>query len=655
MNRCLAVVMLGSLVAVGGAGAAPSAVAGNPATTVAAAGPVNFSFDAVDIRTFVKLVGEQTGKRFVMGDGLEGKLTVVSPRVSPSEVYPLFLTILESVGYSVQAEAGGLLRIVPLQGRSAVLGTVLAAGDAVPAQGVYTKIFQLVHVSAAEIRKLLDPRADGTGSTVRALEETNHLVVSDSADGIRRVEALLAALDKPGVTRLTEVIPLTYANASEMAQQLNLALAENLSRAQRLLERLPAGRRTPSGAATGDDESRAAMVVPVPHSNRLIVVGTPSQVESLRQLIAKMDVDVPSGYGRLNAIFLQHLSATEAAENITALLKQRQAAGAAGSSTGDTRTLAIEASPSSNALLVDAGPGDFEIVKRLIDQLDQPPEQVHIGVLIMEVSNGDGLQFGIDFAAVDMPGAVGDSVVQGSFGLGDASGLLTSVQNGIFPRGLSVGVARGATKAADGTIQSGFPGIFNIDAFRSNSRFKILSETSLQSQNNKEATVSVVNEIPVLKSEITGGTGSARDVIQNIERADVGVKLKITPHFIPGGRIRMALNPSIEAVIDSGSDAVKFTPTIAKREVNTTVTVDNGRTIVIAGLTRQDERESERRVPYLSAIPVLGWLFRRTERVNERTDLLIFVTPTVVSDAEASDTHRAGWEKKTGLKINGQE
>ncbi len=612
-----------------------------------AAAMVNFSFDAVDVRTFVKLVGDLTGRRFVIGEQVEGSVTVVSPKISRQDVYPLFMSILESVGYSIRVE-GELLHVVPLQNRPASLATVLGVGDVVPEQGIYTKVMRLEHVSASEVRKLLESRADG--AAIRALEETNHLIVTDSASAIRRVETLLREIDQPGMARVTDVVALQFANADEMARQLNLALAENLTRAQRLIERLPAGR----GAAVASDDSRSAMVVAVPHSNRLIVVGSPSQVEALRQLISRMDVDVPSGHGRLNAIFLRHLSATEAAENLSALLKQKQQAG--GQAGGDSRQIAIQASPSSNALLVDASPGDFEVVKRLIEQLDQAPEQVHIGVVIMEVSHGDGLQLGVDFAAVDLPGTVGDTVVQGAFSLGDnAAGLLNAVQQGIFPRGISVGVAHGVSQAADGTIQAGFPGILNIDAFRSNSRFKILSETSLQSQNNREASVSVVNEIPILKSEIQGGSGTARDVIQNIERMDVGIKLRITPHVIPGGRIRMSLNPSIEAVIDSGPEGTPFAPTIAKREVDTTVTVEDGRTIVIAGLTRQDERASMRRVPLLGSIPLLGWLFRRTEQVSERTDVLIFVTPTVVSDVASAARLQQYWENKTGLSIHEKE
>jgi len=601
---------------------------------------VDFTFEGVEVATFIRLVGEVTGRRFVIGEDVTGQITVVSPRVSVEEVYPLFLSILDAAGYVVREE-GGVVRIAALRERGPALATVLGPEAEIPAVGVYTKVFRLMHVSAAEVARLLETAGE-RGGTLRAMEETNHMVVTDTAAGLLRLQALLVELDKPGLARVMEVIVLQFAQAEELARQLNLALAESMSRAQELVQRLPAG-RTP----TGRDPGRTATVVAVPHANRLIVTGTASQVQGLRELVAEMDVDVPSGQGRLHAIFLRHLNADEAAESLSALLKQRQER--SGAEGGDRRMIAIQSSPSNNALLVDASPGDFEVVRRLVDQMDIIPEQIHIGVMIVEVSDAEGLQLGVDFVALDAPGFVGDTVVQGAFSLGDASGLLTAAQDGIFPRGMSVGVAQGSSVNAEGEIQSGFPALFNLDAFRSNNKFKILSETSLQSQNNREATVRVVNEIPILKSEITGGSGTARDVIQNIERMDVGITLQITPHFIPGGLIRMALNPSIEAVIDSGPDGQPFTPTIAKREVQTTVTVENGRTIVIAGLTRRDERESERRVPVLSAIPLLGWLFTRTERIAERNDLLILVTPTIVSSLEEQEQYRDRWQQKTGL------
>jgi general secretion pathway protein D len=639
MRRLLYIVLGASLLMV----LQPSVVAQQGAD--ADTGVVNFTFDQVDVRTFVKLVGEMTGKRFVVGYGIEGKITVVSPEVRRSQVYPLFLSILESVGCSVMAD-GEFLRVVALTTRPTPLAPVVGPGDVTPQEGVVTKVLRLEHVSASELRKVLETKVgSGEMGGVGAIEETNHLIVTDTAANVRRIEALVAEIDLPGLARVTEVISLSFASADDMADQLGQALLENATRAQQLRKRLTGG-----GALTAS-ESRTASVVAAPHSNSLILVGTTSQIQALRDLIAKMDVDVPSGRGRLNAIFLRHLSAEEAAESISALLAKRDGGKDAPPA---SRRIAIQASLSSNALLVDASPGDFDVVKRLIDQLDEAPDQVHINVLILEVSTSEGLELGVDLAAIDMPAGVGDSVVQGGFSLGDsAGGLLSAIQSGVFPRGLSVGVAHGSSVGSDGTLQVGYPGLFNLDAVKKNGRFKVVSETSLQSLNNKEANVSVVDEIPILKSEISGGSGTSRDIIKNIERMDVGVKLKITPHVIPGGQIRMELNPSIEAVIDSGSEDTQFTPTIARRQVETTVTVEDGKTIVIAGLTRQDELESVKRVPILSSIPLLGWLFRRTETSMERRDVLIFVTPTVVSDMASADAVRQHWEEKTGLEQDG--
>ena len=177
----------------------------------------------------------------------------------------------------------------------------------------------------------------------------------------------------------------------------------------------------------------------------------------------------------------------------------------------------------------------------------------------------------------------------------------------------------------------------------------------LQAQNNMEATVSIVDEIPILKSTIEGGSGTARDVIQNIERQEVGVKLKMLPHVIPGGLVRMELNPSIESVISAGSRSTEFTPTIAKRTATTTVTVPDGDTIVIAGLTRKDMQRVDNRIPILGSIPVLGWLFRYKSEVEKNTNLLIFVTPTVIETPQEAAASAQRWRIKTGIMESAEE
>lgn len=629
-----------------------SVSASNPASNVASAfarsanadGFIDFSFEQVEVAAFARLVGEITGRRFVVAPDVKGRVTIVSPRVARRDVFALFASVLESAGCGLVAD-GDLFRVVALPARPGPVTPVVGAGDVAPAAGLVTKIFRLENITAEGVRKVVESRVPGgKGGGVTVVEETNHLIVTDTVESLRLIERLIGELDRPGLARVTEIVPLKHAGAEDLATQLNLTLADRQSAAEQLRRRLPA-----QAGATPATERAAALVIPAAHANSLILVGASNQVAALRQLIARMDVDATAGRGRLNAIMLRHIAAEDAAKSLDALLaKTRAIAGREGAATA--RDIAIEASVPNNALLVYAAPNEFDVVRRLVEQLDVPREQVHIAVTIVEISGGEDFNLGVEMAALDLPGAVGSTVVQGGslFNTG-TDGLLNQIQSGVFPRGLSVGVAHGTRVDADGKIVAGYPAIINVDAQRKQTRVKLVSETALEAQNNMEATVAIVNQIPVLKSTIEGGSGTARDVIQNIERLDVGIKLKLTPHVIPGGEIQMQLNPSIEAVIDPGPTATAYTPTIARREVSTTVTVPDGETIVIAGLTRQDKTRIVKRVPLLGSLPLIGFLFRSTSDSDQKTNLLIFVTPRIVADRAAAAALTREWRGKTGI------
>jgi general secretion pathway protein D len=360
-----------------------------------------------------------------------------------------------------------------------------------------------------------------------------------------------------------------------------------------------------------------------------------------------MDKEPPAGRGRFNAIPLKYISAEETAKSISALLKHSENKDEG----GPVRSrVAIEANASNNSLLVDASAGDFEVIKRLIDQLDTVPQQVHIGVIIAELTVSDELDLGVEMAALDLPSDEGSTVVQGSSRFSEgADSLMDSVQKNVFPRGITVAAAHGVRLDNEGNIVVSFPGIISLDAIRKNGRFEILSETSLEAQNNREASVNIVDDIPFLTSTIRG-TGTERDVIQTIERMEVGIKLKLTPHIIPDGKVQMALNPSIEAVLEPGPGGDELIPTIARREVSTTVTVPDGEMIVIAGLTRKDQTKIVKKVPVLGSIPLVGVLFRDTADAVKKTDLLIFVAPRIVTDMAAAESVMQEWHEKTGLK-----
>ncbi len=606
--------------------------AGGQKTAGSSATHVNFSFDQVDLRLLVKLVGEITGKRFVLSEVVSGKVTVITPPQIPAEeIYPLFLSILEASGFTV-VESGSVHTIIPLPEKG--LSIAPLAGDGLPL-GLVTKIIAVQHISALELKKVLEGMVRGgkTGA-LAAFGPTNHLILTDTLDNVIRLERIIAELDKPGSARVVEIVRLRHASAEELAAQVMAAMqgmATAGNRVNRHFQQLAEG-----GGALPTD----VMVVPSPQANSLVLVGTPLQIAEIKKVLEMMDVESTTGYGRLNAIFLKYLSAEEASKNLNALLAK--------SVDKDQRQrMAIEPSIPNNALIVDASPQDFEYVRKLVERLDEAPQQVMVEVLIAEVTLGKSLELGVEWSNIEIP-AEGETAVIGRSRMGETDTLMDIITKGTFPQGLAVGIANGSYTDASGKLVPQIP--FLIKALSGNRDVRILSNVPLWAQNNTEASVSVVNNIPILKSTIEGGAGTARDIIQNIERVDVGIKLKLTPHVNPDREILLQLNPSIEAIIDEGPSDIPFAPTIAKREVSTTVTVPDRSTVVISGLIREDRIKSVSKIPILGDLPLVGFLFRSKTDRKERTNLLIFVTPTIVTDVREATAMKNRLEKTTGME-----
>lgn len=595
---------------------------------------VNFSFDQVDVRTFVKVIGEISGRRFVVDDGVKGQITVMAPKVPSAEAYPLALKILESVGCSV-VEDGPVSRVVALPARVLPSAPVVKDGSPLPPGGLVTRVIRLEHTGVAEMRKVLDALAGREkGGGVGVLESANILIVTDTADNVRRIEQVIADVDRTGAGPTSEVIALKHVDAADFVQQYNAAAGSR----ERTMVRDGVPLRT----------GKELIVLSAPQSNGVVLIGPAVEIAEVKRILEQIDVESPAGRGNLHVIFLKYIAADEAAKSLTALLEK--SLGKEPGKVTDRRRISIEASAANNALLVDASPMDFQLVSALVRELDQMPQQVLIEVVIAELGADDSLDVGVEMGALDRPSAVGDTVVQGSSQLSDGTGLMNSIQNGVFPRGIMIGLAHGVGVNANGEVISGYPAAININALQKKDKVRILSSVPLLAQNNKEASVNVVNNIPILKSTIQGGAGTSRDVIQNIDRVDVGIKLKLTPHINPSNEVCMVLNPSIEAILDTGATTgTQFTPTIARREVSTTVTVPDGRTIVISGLIREDRIHEVRKIPLLGSIPLLGILFRHTVDSVERTNLIIFVTPRVMTDAATAQAASETWSRKTGL------
>lgn len=609
-------------------------------------GYVNFTFEDADVRAFVKLSGEAMNRQFVVDHDVQGTVTVVTPRIPASDVRPLFMAVLESVGCTLVRE-GPVERVVRMPHAATVMGRVLGPETELSGDGLVTRVFYLRNVAVGDLRKMLESLLGSSGRSpaIGTMESTNHLIVTDTVRGIGAIERLIAEIDRPGSRVRTEIVALKHVGAEELASQINIMGTRAESETERLRRRLP----QPAGLR--DDTNRSVLALAIPHSNSVLLAGPDTEVAAMLNLVARIDVEPPDGGGRLHVIFLKYLGADDIAGTLSSLLNRaaERRGGDSAVPTGLYQAIHIEASAPNNALLVECGPREFEMLRVLVDSLDQAPEQVLIEVVIAELSLNEELEWGFEMASLQMPANVGDTTVQGASRLGDGvDSVMAAVQEGLFPRGLTVGVAHGTRLDANGNLVASFPAMLNFNAMRKDGRFRILSSVPLLSQNNQEASVSVVNNIPIIKSTIAGGTGSARDIIQNIERIDVGIKLKLTPHVNLDGDVRMVLNPSIEAIIDQGPSG-QFAPTIARREVATTVTVADGSTIVISGLIRDDNTVVDRRVPLLGSIPLLGYLFRQSSRVSDRTNLMIFVTPHVIGRHLSAETVTREWQERTGL------
>lgn len=596
---------------------------------------VNFNFDQVEIPVLIKLVGEMTGRRFVVGEEITGRVTVVTPqRIPVREAYPLLLSILESRGLSV-VERGGVHHVIALPDRAVQTAPVVGPEDQ-PAEGagVVTRVIRVQHVGVAELRRLLEPLVrGGKAGAIAAFPPTNHLIVTDTAENIRAIEKIVAELDRPGSARIVEVIELQHASPEDVARQVVAAMRAGATAGERVQRHL---QQVGEGMATLPAD---VVVVPSPRANSLLLVGTPVQLNELRDIVKRLDVPARSGYGRLHAIFLRYLTAEDAAKSLNALLQKADKEQRA--------PIAIEPNPANNALIIDASPQDFEFVRALIEKLDQIPQQVLVEVLLAEVAVGRNLDLGVRLATVDEPKEGSTSAI-GVSRPGETDALAQFIEKGVFPQGLAIGVARGTV--LDPRTGNAVPNVpLLIEALAKSRDVKILSNVPLWAQNNSEASVSVVDNIPILRSTIEGGSGTARDIIQNIDRIDVGIKLKVTPHVNPDGEITLKLNPSIEAIVDQGPPGTTFAPTIAKREVSTTVTVPNGATVVISGLIREDRVEAINKVPVLGDIPLLGFFFRSKGQRTQRTNLLIFVTPRIVTDLRVAYDLRDRLQQQTAL------
>jgi general secretion pathway protein D len=585
---------------------------------------ITMNFKDVDLQVFIKFISELTGKNFLIDPNVKGTVTIVSPqKVTVDEVYKVFLSVLEVNGFTV-IEAGQVSKIVPTAAaKTKATETFLEKKLRTPEDKIVTQLVPLKHADAVNLGRLLAALVEKTGLLV-PYAETNTIIVIDTMSNINRLVRIVTELDVPGDEEIW-VTQLKYARADDLAKKLATLFQER--------------RGATAGAAQQAGMVRSDLkILPDERTNSLVVLAGPNPMAKIKLLVDKLDQRQVRPRENIHIYPLQNA----VAENLAKVLMEIP-----GKGTKDEKAKAapvskdvqISADKATNMLVIIAEPEEYAILEEIIRKLDEPRTMVYIEALILEVSASKALDLGVEWRL--------GNTYDGGYGAGQ-------------PGGLFFGGSQGSnTPVADALT---FPTISAfVRAVKTDSDFNVISTPQILTLDNEEASIEVGQNIPFVTQVIESSQTTDRP-IQNFQYKDVGVTLKVTPQINEDGFVRLKVEESVKSVISQ--TALKgsvLAPTTTYRTAKTTITVKDGETAVIGGLIETKLDRGKTQTPCLGNIPAFGWLFKTTSDRDEKTNLMVFLTPRVARSAEEVkkiyDQKRGYMDKENerALKANEEE
>ncbi len=562
-----------------------------------------------DIQAFISQIADMTGKNFVVDPRVRARdVTVVSTKaLSADEVYELFLSVLQVHGYAA-VPAGDIIKIVPNTTAKQSNLPLVEKGQGT-GEELVTRVIAVENSPVEELVPVLRPLVPQYGH-LAAVGSANALIISDHLDNIRRMEAIIANLDN-AESEDVMVIKLEHAFAGDMVKMLESLTPQTASRRSKAKE----------GAVT---------VVADERTNRLIIKGDRITRERMARMVRSLDTPDSASSG-VNVVRLTHGDAKTLAEILKNFADGASAAkpGADGKSTvssSSSSKVSIQADESLNALVIRAEPGMMKELQSIISQLDVRRAQILIEAAIVEVTGENAKSLGFQYVAGSDESGVG-AVNFNNAGLSVNSILQALATDD--PSGLSLGdgLAFGVGETdANGDLKWGAL----MQALASSTDVNLLSTPSILTLDNEEASIIVGENVPFVTGQSTSTGSGVSNPFTTIQREDVGLTLKVTPHVAGMSTIRLVLEQENSAVKESSGEAVDIVTTT--RKLQSTVLADDGETIALGGLIKDDIRKVVRKVPILGDIPLLGFLFRSTSNSRQKSNLMVFLRPTILAD-----------------------
>ncbi|MCP4263294.1 MAG: type II secretion system secretin GspD [Planctomycetes bacterium] len=584
---------------------------------------ISVNFEQVDIRTVLKTIGDITGINFVVDDNVRGTVTLMSPtKIRLGDLYEYLESILEVHGYAA-VPSENLVKIVPRA--DAVKRNLQVRVGSNPSEipnsdSIITQIIPLSYAEASEVSQIVQPLL-ADGSQMATYPKTNSIVITDTCSNIRHIVTIIQKLDVTGSQEQVTVFGLEYASAQILGEHITRIMEKHKSVSSQTVR----SRNTPQ-------IETEIKILPDIRTNSLIVVANAQDTETIDGLIMQLDIQRPMGTNNVHVVYLKNGQAEDLAKSLTSALSNLKIAGVLEA----TQQIQVTADEGTNALIIAASAQDYEVIAEIIDKLDIFREQVFVEMLIMEVSEQGLKKIGVDWATLDQ--AV-DGSTRG-FGVTNFGPRVDFVSGTL--EGLAVGLWRGSgSDVRIGTI---------LHALEKQSGFNILSTPHIMTSNNHKAKIIVGENIPfVMQSKITENTDPITPtVIKTYEYKDVGITMEITPHISQGGLVRLDIISEFTKLIEDVTNISVDTPSTAKRQAETVISMKSGSTAVIGGLIRDDKITVQKKVPLLADIPVIGGLFKFTKDQVQKTNLMIFITPYVVDNQE--DSEQIAEEKKQEIE-----
>ncbi len=593
------------------------------------------SFKGTDIQEFINIVGRNLEKTIIVDPSVRGKIDVRSYDVlNEKQYYSFFLNVLEVYGYAVVEMDNGVLKVIKAKDSKTsaipVLGDDSAQGDS-----VITRVVAVRNVSVRELSPLLRQLIDNAGAgNVVHYDPANIILITGRAAVVNRLAEIIKRVDQAGDKEI-EVVELRNASASEMVRIVDA------------LNKTTNQKSTP--------EFLEPKIVADERTNSILISGDPKVRARLKRLIRQLDVEMATK-GNNRVVYLKYAKAEDLVDVLKGVSDNLQAekqAGQKGASSSQRGEVVIAAHEATNSLVLTAPPDIMMALQDIISQLDIRRAQVLIEALIVEMSESDGIQLGVQWGNLETGAVIqynntGTSIGGVMIGLEEAKDSERTERTYDPGNELAVDdyVERQITEKGDySTLAAALSGVNGaamsivmgdwtalISAVSSDTNSNILSSPSITVMDNGEASFVVGEEVPVLTGSTAGSNND--NPFQTVERKEVGIKLKVVPQINEGNSVQLNIEQEVSNVLGAnGAVDIRF----GTRQLNTSVMIEDGQMLVLGGLVDEQAQESESKVPLLGDIPVIGQLFKSTSTSTYKRNLMVFIKPTIIREGMTAD------------------